>query len=305
MHLSHLVFLAGALGATAHPSGHAHLHRSAHEKRAAPSAVFYKNVHHHHTPIPSPQASPAPAAPSAAAAPPPPPAPATPASSPASGNAPAAFKQFCSGGGAASKVKRVTAAQVAYAGNLGMDNGCPWGSNMMLVDNSIADKYTYVQVLTNRDTSNYQVRCGNKLGPDHGVNGMFSANGPSQLVFTLAPGETKTMAVQGNSQIVCAFHPDSVPTTTYGQYAGNWVESDFGNTSNNGWSGSDCSSLVAQAYNMDVPGCRVCSGGKCSTIHEGGQGDNAYTKGMEELDGIGLNLPAGPVTLTIDVGYKS
>ncbi len=57
---------------------------------------------------------------------------------------------------------------------------------------------------------------------------------------------------------------------------------------------------------MDVPGRKICSndtGNECSIIRPGGFGTNAYTKGMEELDGIGLNIPAGAYTMEIAVGY--
>lgn len=298
MHLSHVVLLAGVIGAAAHPSGHAHqhLHRSSGDKRAAPS--FFKNVHHH--PIPKPQASPSSSSSSSSSTPA---AAATPSASPSGNTGKAAYKSFCSSGVASRKEKRVTAAQVAYEGNLGMANGCPWGSNMIEIPNEIADQYDYVQKLTNRASTAYEVRCANKLGADKKLTGMFVVPGQSQLVFKLAPGETKSMAVQGDSQIICAFAPGSVPTTPFGQYAGNWVESDFGNASNNKWSGADCSSLVAQHYNMDVPSCRVCGHNTCSTIQAGGKGDNAYTKGMEQLDGIGLNIPPGKVHLDIELGF--
>lgn len=309
MHLSYLVLLTGALAAAAHPSGsaHAHLHRAVHERRPPPK--FVKNIHHQGKPKSKPQ--PAPAVTTSAA-----PAPAVSiASVPAPAPAPAApeppkedaqFIPFCSGGGGAAsrKDKRVTAAQVMYAGNLGMENGCPWNSNIIEIPNSIADMYDYTQVYKNVDKVSYEVRCGNKLGANKELTGMFDVPGQNHVVFNLGPGETKTIAVQGNSQIICAFAPGSVPKTPFGQYAGNWVESDYGNTSNGAWSGADCSSLVAQHYDMHVPGCRVCEGGVCSTILEGGAGDNAYTKGMEELDGIGLNIVPGKVKMLVDVGYN-
>ncbi|KAK5658963.1 hypothetical protein OQA88_1781 [Cercophora sp. LCS_1] len=304
MHLSHLVILTGVLGAAAHPSGHAHLHRAVHERRPPP--VFVKNIHHQSIPNPKSKPAPEPVATTSAA-----PAPAATIASVSASTAaePAAdanakFIPFCSGGGAASrKEKRVTVEQVMYAGNLGMANGCPWNSNIIEIPNSIADLYDYTQVYKNVDKVSYEVRCANKLGANKELTGMFEVPGQNHLVFSLAPGETKTIAVQGDSQIICAFAPGSVPKTPFGQYAGNWVESDYGNASNGAWSGADCSSLVAQHYDMHVPGCRVCEGGVCSTILEGGHGDNAYTKGMEELDGIGLNIVPGKVKMIVDVGY--
>jgi hypothetical protein len=174
----------------------------------------------------------------------------------------------------------------------------------MLVSDAVADKYQYVQKLTNVASEPYQVVCGNKMGADGGLDGMFKLKTQKQLVFTLQPGETKHVAVAGNTQSVCAWAPNEVPTTPDGQYAGVWLETDFGNTSNQEWSGADCSSLVAQAYSMTVPGCQVSHNGVLSTILPGGQGKNAYTKGMEKADGIGLNIPAGNVVLDVSVGFS-
>jgi hypothetical protein len=144
------------------------------------------------------------------------------------------------------------------------------------------------------------------MGADGALTGQFDVPGQNQLVFDLQPGESKYVASMGNTQLACAFAPGTVPKTDHGQFAGTWLEADFENSSNSGWSGADCSSLVAQAYGMHVPGCRVCepaSNRECSTILEGGIGTNAYTIGMEALDGIGLNLPAGKVFLKVEVGY--
>jgi hypothetical protein len=295
MQLTNFLVLAGVLGAAAHPSGHAHLHRSAHAKRA--DAVYVKNVHN--KPIPKPTTtSVAPTTSSAA------PAPTLNAGS-QSNSASTAFVAFCGGTSTpASKAKRVTYDQIMYTGNTGTNNGCAWNSNLMQVPNSIADQYQYVQTYTNVASQSYQVVCGNKMGADGQLTGMFKVAGQNQLIFTLAPGETKTVVADTNTQGVCAFAPGSVPLTTHGQYAGVWAEFDFGNASNQGWSGADCSSLVAQAYSMDVPGCRMSHAGVDSTILPGGAGTNAYTKGMEALDGIGLNIIAGKTVIEVKVGFS-
>jgi hypothetical protein len=128
--------------------------------------------------------------------------------------------------------------------------------------------------------------------------------GTPALIFTLQPGETKSVAADKNTQGICAWAPGSVPTTAHGQYAGVWAEFDFENASNNGWSGADCSSLVAQAYDMDVPGCRMSHDGVNSDILPGGKGTNAYTKGMEALDGIGLNIIPGQTVIKVYVGFS-
>lgn len=291
MQLPHFLLLAGVLGAAAHPSGHAHLHRSAHAKRA--DAVHLKNIHN--KPIPKPTTS---AAPTTTAAPPPAPTLSLGTQSVES----AEYVAFC--GGTSSKSKRVTYDQIMYTGNTGTSGGCKWNSNLMQVSNSIADKYQYVQKYTNVASEPYQVVCGNKMGADGQLTGMFKVPGQEQLIFTLQPGETKTVVADTNTQGVCAFAPNEVPCTTHGQYAGVWAEFDFSNESNQGWSGADCSSLVAQAYSMDVPGCRMSHGGIDSTILPGGRGINAYTIGMEKLDGIGLNIVPGKTVIEVKVGFS-
>ncbi|EAQ93028.1 hypothetical protein CHGG_01263 [Chaetomium globosum CBS 148.51] len=291
MQLTHFLLLAGALGAVAHPSGHAHLHRSVQARGNGPAHV--KNVHN--KPIPKSAAAKV-AEPAASVAPSPSPKP-----KPSEPTESDEFIPFC--GGTSSKSKRVTYEQVMYTGNLGTNGGCKWNSNLMLVPNKIAKKYKYVQEYTNVAKEPYQVICGNKMGADKQLTGMFKVEGQEQLIFTLQPGETKTVVADSNTQGVCAFAPNKVELTIHGQYAGVWAEFDFENTSNEGWSGADCSSLVAQAYDLDVPGCRMSEGGVDSTILAGGIGDNAYTKGMEKLDGIGLNIVPGATVIKVYVGF--
>ena len=304
MQLPTFVLLAGVLGAAAHPSGHAHghLHRSAHVHGKREGPVFVKNVHNIPIPKTTVQPTPTPSPTKAAAASATPKVESSASSASSESSDSTAFVAFC--GGTSSKSKRVTTAQVMYTGNTGTSNGCKWNSNLMVVSNAIASKYTYVQKYSNVASEPYQVICANKMGADGQLTGMFKVDGQQQLVFTLQPGETKTVVADVNTQGVCAFAPNAVPTTTYGQYAGVWAEFDFSNESNKGWSGADCSSLVAQAYDMDVPGCRMSHGGINSDILPGGKGTNAYTKGMEALDGIGLNIVPGNTVIEVKVGFS-
>jgi hypothetical protein len=306
MQLSHILFLAGALGASAHPSAHGHLHRT--KRDGAP--VFLKPVRPHLVapaskvavePIPTPSSAPEPipSAPSIKSSPK-----ESDSSKSDSGSGSSSYIPFCAEGGPASKAKRVTMEQILYTGNLGTENGCPWNSNLMVVPNDIADKYKYVQKYENVGDEPYQVICANKMGADGKNTGSFVVPGQNPLIFTLQPGETKSVVADKNTQGICAWAPGSVPTTAHGQYAGVWAEFDFENASNNGWSGADCSSLVAQAYDMDVPGCRMSHDGVNSDILPGGKGTNAYTKGMEALDGIGLNIIPGKTVIKVYVGFS-
>ncbi|KAK4167184.1 hypothetical protein QBC43DRAFT_204435 [Cladorrhinum sp. PSN259] len=300
MQLTQFLLVAGAIGASAHPSAHGHLHRAVHAKRDAP--VFLKPVEPTPTPVASPELEPTPSAPSIKS-PPKPKQSEEPKPDPGSGSG--SHIPFCTeGGGPASKAKRVTMEQILYTGNLGTANGCQWNSNLMLVPASIKDQYKYVQEYHNVADEPYEVMCANKMGADGKNTGSFKVPGQNPLIFTVAPGEKKYVAADKNTQGICAFAPNSIPTTTHGQYAGVWAEFDFENASNEGWSGADCSSLVAQAYDMDVPGCRMSHGGVDSDILPGGIGKNAYTKGMEALDGIGLNIPAGSVVIEVKLGFN-
>ncbi|KAK3309825.1 uncharacterized protein B0T15DRAFT_406426 [Chaetomium strumarium] len=285
-----VLVLAGVLGAAAHPSGHAHLHKDAHAKRDGP--VHMKNVH---KVIPKPTTTTEEAKATVAAA-------SVSSAKPSASSESSEYIPFC--GSSSSKAKRVTYDQIMYTGNLGTTDGCEWNSNLMAVPDSIANKYDYVMKYTNVASEPYQVICANKMGADKQLTGMFKVAGQKPLIFTLKPGETKTVVADKNTQGVCAFAPNEVPTTEFGQYAGVWAEFDFANDSNEGWSGADCSSLVAQAYNMDVPGCQMSEGGVDSTILPGGKGTNAYTKGMEALDGIGLNIVPGKTTIKVSVGFS-
>ncbi|KAL2271376.1 hypothetical protein VTJ83DRAFT_747 [Remersonia thermophila] len=294
MQLTNLLLLVGAIGAMAHPSGIAHNHHAHHHRRGGALHMKHKK--------PAPNSATTSTTVAAAATPTPKP----PVEDKSSNDSPPSdeYIPFCGSNTAPVKAKRVTPEQVMYRGNLGTANGCPWNSNMMLVPNNLASKYNYVQEYINVASEPYEVICANKLGPDGRLTGMFEIAGQNVLRFMLAPGETKIVVSDSNTQGVCAFAPHSIPKTPHGQWAGVWAEFDFENTSNGGWSGADCSSLVAQHYDMDVPGCRMSEGGVDSTILPGGIGDNAYTRGMEELDGIGLNIIPGKTTIKVYVGFS-
>lgn len=284
MQLKSVLVLGSALGAMAAPSGHSHLHRSIHERN-----VFYKGIHSKvvaapatttTTSTPAPEATTASAAPAAASS-----------ESAASGSAPA----FCGG-----TSKRATLAEIDSVGNVGVSG--QYGCNMMVVDNSFESSYDYTAQFTNVDTETYEVVGGLKIGPTGEVNGFFD----SVLTFNLAPGETKTIAYEANTQGWVAFAPNSVPKTSYGEWAGVWVEVDFADSNNSGWSGADCSSLVAASQDMSVPGCQVCdpTTNTCSTIYQGGSGVNAFIAGTANDDGLGINKAPGPLHLAVKVGYQ-
>lgn len=275
-----LIVAASILGASAHPSGHAHLHRSAHDKRGFVKAVHSK------VPLPvSTTAAAAPVATSVSAAP------------AAASSAAAVKKEFCAG-----VSKRATAEDIAAKGNTGTAGN--WGCNMMTVEDSIADAYQYTTKFTNVDSEEYQVVCFNKIGPTGLIDGFWHAG----LTFTVAAGASQFVAFDENTQGGCAFGPGEVPKTGWGEYAGTWIEFDFGSERNNFWSGADCSSLVAASEpGQPIFGCHLCDADEttCSTIYPGGAGVNAFIAGTAALDGLGLNIPAGDVHLKVNIGHQA
>ncbi|KAH8650790.1 hypothetical protein BGZ61DRAFT_375402 [Ilyonectria robusta] len=212
----------------------------------------------------------------------------------------ATYRDFC----ANSKSRRATVEQIAYEGNTGTDND--YGCNIMEINQSIASKYKYTATFNNAVNQDQACVCFNKIGPnktdtDGGINGSWEGN--EAISFTLPASGTKVAAFEGNSQGGCVCGVGSeVPTTSLGQFAGTWFEFDFGNESNDNWSGADASCLVASANGLETPALKVCGSGICSIINTDGTGENAYVKGIEAEDGVGLNLPPGNVHLTLTVG---
>ncbi|KAM3515941.1 hypothetical protein MY11210_000481 [Beauveria gryllotalpidicola] len=272
MKFSATIVLAAAMGASAHPSRHAH--HNAHRSVVGREFVMAQR------PAPASPEAPAPAATTVAP---------SPSASSSSGSG---AKAFCSG-----NKKRATLAQIAYVGNTGTA-GNP-GCNIMEIDSSAVSAYDYTMKFVNNGGSDEACVCWNKYGPDGGINGFFKNN--EALDFKLPANGQAYVAVDGNSQIGCACGAPEVPTTSFGQFASTWVEADFGNESNNKWSGFDASALVSAKYGLPIPALKVCGQDVCSTVYAGGQGDNAYLGGMEDLDGVGGNIKPGPLALTVTV----
>lgn len=210
----------------------------------------------------------------------------------ATGTSSSSAPAFCGG-----KTKRATLEQIAYKGNTGTADN--YGCNMMVVDSGVAESYDHIITFENSQSSAQKCVCFNKIGKDGGINGFFKGN--QAISFDLPASGSKVVAVDDNSQGGCVCGVGSVPLTSIGQFAGSWLEFDMANQSNGGWSGADASCLVSAANGLDIPPLKVCGHGTCSTINQGGTGQNAYLGGMEALDGIGLNLPAGKVRLTVTV----
>lgn len=331
------LLLLGAIGASAHPSGHARFHnkqRSQNQERAigdtinavidgvAVSWVQTEDYGAAATPAivaDKPKAN-AVADVKVAAAATPAPTSSTPSSTPtpaSSSSAPkstsgsdststgegitefTSFTDLCS----AAK-KRATLDQIKYAGNTGSstDYGC---NKVLLANSDLANEYNNTAKFFGGSSDLYCL-IWNKIGADGGINGFFGAEATT---FKLAAGSEQYVAFDKNSQgggaCFKGSSEDDVEKTTYGAIAGTWAEWDFENDSNNGWSGYDASAIVAQAAGLAVTGMEICAENApdalCSTIGSGGSSFvNAYRAVDADADGIGGQV-SGPMKITIDL----
>ncbi|KZL74546.1 allergen asp f 4 [Colletotrichum incanum] len=254
-----LVVLSAALtGVSAHPSLHGHQHF--HERRTVDGVeerdlTFFKNI------LPNPTTT------STSAT-------ATPTATKATGE----YVPFCNG----KKSKRATLAQIASVGNTGTEDN--WGCNMQVIDESILSLYNYTTTFTASD-QDYSCSCFNKIGPKGLIDGCWFA----AITFSVKEGQSKHVAFDTDSQGSCACGPGKeVPKTFIGQFAGTWLEFDWGSVANSGNSGADASVLVAGSQSLPYYGMKVDANGKtCSWVKSDGSNKEAYMPGMEALDGVG------------------
>lgn len=192
------------------------------------------------------------------------------------------------------KMKRATEAEIAYTGNTGCDG---YGSNIVLVQDSIASEYAYTVKVNNDMSSTAQCKIWNKIGSDGGIDGFFT--GFEAKTFKLAAGSHQYVAFDSNTQGGMCCSSGSIPTTTAGEFLCPWLEFDFADSANSDWSGFDASALVEGSAGGPYNKLNVCTkdGTTCSSLDGSGSGTNAYLPGDEAADGIGGNLPAGNVAL--------
>ncbi|KAJ6443158.1 allergen Asp F4-like protein [Purpureocillium lavendulum] len=262
------VVLATALGVAAHPSGavHHHMHKR---------MEFVK-----------------------AGVPQPPPQPAQ-STSGGSGAGAKTYKPFCGG----SNSKRATAAEIAYKGNVG-GTGDQYGCNMMIVSNDIVDKYPYAAIFENKSGKDQKCVCWNKIGPKDLIDGFFASANPGALKFELPAAAKQAVVFDQNTQGGCTCGGPEIPITKNGMFGNTWVEYDFGNESNKQWSGADASCLAAVDEGMPASALTVCGGPEntCSIINADGTGTNAFVKGTNAMDGLGLNIQGKTLHLAVTIG---
>lgn len=103
-----------------------------------------------------------------------------------------------------------------------------------------------------------------------------------------------------------AANGNELPKSDMGVFSCTWGEFDFGDSQNNEWSGFDVSAIQAQMAGHEVQGMQICEkGGTCSSVTpDAAKVDNAYTQGEVDVGGIGANLAAGPVHVSVVIGYE-
>ncbi|KAJ6110567.1 hypothetical protein N7486_002802 [Penicillium sp. IBT 16267x] len=188
-----------------------------------------------------------------------------------------------------------------YRGNVGI----PWGSNIIAVSPTEAHKYKYIAQFTGANTEPWTVTIWNKVGPDGNLDGWY---GHSALTFVLAPGETRYVAFDEDSEGAWGAAPgtNGLPTDQYGGFTSTWGEFSFGDLENSGWSGWDVSAIQAQIAQQDVQGMRICQadGKGCSTLTSGAKKVvDAYIQSERHSDGIGGTASPGPVRLVVNLDY--
>lgn len=192
--------------------------------------------------------------------------------------------------------------KIKYKGNVGL----PWGSNIISVSPTEAHRYKYVAKFTGSNDQPWTVVIWNKIGPDNKMDGWY---GHSALRFVLAPGETRYVAFDEDSEGAWSASPGTKGITVdhWGGYTSTWGEFSFGDQENDGWSGWDVSAIQSQLAHGPVQGMRICmaDGKGCSVLTPNAEKViSAYTADKRHHDGIGGAASPGPVRLVVDLDYK-
>ncbi|KAI3286988.1 hypothetical protein DTO002I6_7967 [Penicillium roqueforti] len=209
--------------------------------------------------------------------------------------------QFSTNGFGGRTLPKGEGTEILYQGNVGN----PWGSNIINISPTEAHAYKYVAQFTGPNGEPWTVVVWNKVGPDGKLTGWY---GHSALTFTIAPGETRYVAFDEDSEGAWGAAPgDHLPTDQWGGYSCTWGEFGFGDGENNGWSGWDVSAIQAQISNQPVHGMSICqaNGKGCSIITpDAKKVVDAYVQSKKHLDGIGGAASPGPVRLKVLLDYR-
>ncbi|KAI4122204.1 MAG: hypothetical protein LQ347_006586 [Umbilicaria vellea] len=116
---------------------------------------------------------------------------------------------------------------------------------------SSADSYDYTNTFRNAASAPLTIIIWNKAGdPAKGQGPNQGQSSAPTLGFTLAAGASQTVAFDSNSQVAWSRNCDrrgdnGAPDCT-------WGEGDFGNASNQGWTGYDVSSIQNSHGNSEA-----------------------------------------------------
>ncbi|KAJ5770450.1 uncharacterized protein N7511_002501 [Penicillium nucicola] len=191
--------------------------------------------------------------------------------------------------------------EIHYKGNVGK----PWGSNIIAVSAEEAHNYKYVAQFHGAQDKPWTVVFWNKVGPDGKMTGWY---GHSALTFSIAPGETRYVAFDEDSEGAWGAAPgDALPKDQWGGYSCTWGEFTFGDRENNGWSGWDVSAIQAQIAKQHVQGMSICQadGQGCSVITPNAEKVvDAYIEEKKTRNGIGGAASPGPVRLDVLLDYR-
>jgi hypothetical protein len=188
------------------------------------------------------------------------------------------------------------------------NTGEPYGSSIIQIKEEDVPKYKYtIKLDGSKITQDYKVGAWNKCGPTGALDGFFLQTLP--LEFDLPAGQTAYIAANDDVQGGLVANPGSIPRTSYGAISGIWLEFDFGNSANGGYSGFDASCIVAQNAGLasQLQGLSVClaDGQQCSSIGNGCNViNNAYDAALADVGGVGGNVAPGPVSLVATLGWN-
>jgi hypothetical protein len=194
---------------------------------------------------------------------------------------------------------RVEVLGIEWTGNTGL----PWGSNIIEVEESVANQYKHVVRFEGSQTDDWTVIVWNKKGPNGLMDGFFHPN--KALSFTLGPNEVKYVAIDTESTGGwAAWKGDDAPLSQYGSYAATWGEFTMRDAPN--FTSWDVSCIQAQNAGKDIQGMQICQhdGTSCSSITNGmGSVKNAYTSAETDINGIGGNVMTEAIRLVVNLDY--
>ena len=170
-----------------------------------------------------------------------------------------------------------------YKGNV----GSPYGCNIQ--ECTSTSGYDYTTTFKSTASSPRNIEIWNVAGSDG--QPLSGKSLPPAVSFTLGPNESKVVAFMADSVINFCDMTDGSTNSNDGAKKCAYVEAEFANQENGGWSGYDVSNI------QNV-------GGTCGVSVQGGNGpvssctQNNYDTSNVAVGGVGGNIAPGPLHLT-------